>query len=245
MRYSLRSSIFLATVLASSALAASDTIAADPVRSSVRLTPLQRTLNSSQQPLTSQLGPLLLPSRTESDPGRTSPVPQIRRTQTEPVPQIRQRQVDPVPQIRQREEAEDTYQPPPRLPEPVIRRYKPSSRGGQGGIRGQVMVKPICSVTAAATDCLARPYVGALNVVSYDRSQRFRVSTDPQGDFQLRLSEGIYVIEPETGTFPALSQRTIRIVAGANRDEEFTFEGRVLNGRASDNQAATGSADNQ
>lgn len=248
MRNSLRSSVFLASLLASSALAASDTIAADPVPSSIRLTPLQATQGSLQLN-SAPLGPFQLPSGTTSnslgatqnplrapqDPLRTqrspdyvqpNPNPQIRRREIDGIPQVRQRQIDETPQVRQKEQ--DSFQLPPRRlqPEPKIRRYEPTPTGAVGGIRGQVMVKPICSVVSV-TDCVARPYVGTLNVVSLDRTQRVRIRTGNQGEFELQLLAGIYIIEPETGSFPALSQRTVRIVSGAIREEEFAFEGNV------------------
>ncbi|MBW4418296.1 MAG: hypothetical protein KME13_03595 [Myxacorys californica WJT36-NPBG1] len=242
MRNSLRSSVFLASLLASTALAASDTIAADPVPSSIRLTPLQTTLGSPSQLNPSPLGPLQLPSGTPSnslgatqDPLRTqrSPDfvqpnsnPQIRQKEADGIPQVRQRQIDETPQVRQKDQ--DPFQLPPRRrqPQPKIRRYEPTPTGAVGGIRGQVTVKPICSVVSV-TDCVARPYVGTLNVVSLDRTQRVRIRTDNQGEFQLQLLEGIYIIEPETGSFPALSQRTVRIVSGAIREEEFAFDSYV------------------
>jgi hypothetical protein len=229
-------------LLASSALAASDTIAADPIPSSTRLTPLQTTQGSPSQFNSSPLGPFQLPSGTTSnslgatrDPLRTQRSPdfvqpnfnsQIRQKEADGIPQVRQRRIDATPQVRQKDQ--DSFQLPPRRrqPQSTIRRYEPTPTGAVGGIRGQVTVKPICSV-ASVTDCVARPYVGTLNVVSLDRTQRVRIRTGNQGEFQLQLLEGIYVIEPETGSFPALSQRTVRIVSGAIREEEIAFEGYV------------------
>jgi hypothetical protein len=228
MRYSLRSGVFLSALMASGLLSASSTKAADPIPSSIGVSRSPSKINPALQLDASPLGPFQLPlGTTQNQLGIPKDSPDT--PQPNPIPQVHRKQTDSIPQVHPK--TGDSFQLPPRplQPEPKIRRYKPPTLGADGEVQGQVTISSVCSVVSAAKDCVSRPYVGTLKVMSLDRSQTLRVETDQQGEFELRLNPGLYIVEPETGSFPALTQQTVRIVSGANRTEDLVFEGSGVN----------------
>jgi hypothetical protein len=227
MRYSLRSGVFLSALMASGLLSASST-KADPLPSSIGVSSSPSRINPALQLDSPQLGPFQLPlGTTQNQLGLPKVDPDT--PQPNPIPQVHRKPSDSIPQVHPK--TGDSFQLPPRplQPEPKIRRYKPVPLGAEGKVQGQVTLSSVCSVVSAAKDCGSRPYVGTLKVMSFDRSQTLRVETDQQGGFELSLNPGLYIVEPETGSFPALTQQTVRIISGANRTEDLVFEGTGIN----------------
>ena len=75
-----------------------------------------------------------------------------------------------------------------------------SPLGKPGGLEGQVLAGPTCPVQKDPPDpaCADRPVHGAVFVV-FDASQRevTRITSNPNGYFQVALDPGVYLIEPQ------------------------------------------------
>lgn len=110
-------------------------------------------------------------------------------------------------------------------PQRTIPRIPNSFPSPLTGISGQIVIAPICSVTATASECVPRPYQGTIKVMPISRDRAFTLSTDPQGLFQARLDPGVYIIQPESNEFPAGTSQTVTVVEGMMRSTRIDFQG--------------------
>ncbi|MBW4443466.1 MAG: hypothetical protein KME10_19980 [Plectolyngbya sp. WJT66-NPBG17] len=114
---------------------------------------------------------------------------------------------------------------PPLQATPDLRTMPGSEASILSGISGIVMFTPICSVTAPASTCVARPYVGTLKISTAARDRVIRLNADEQGSFRLRLAPGMYVVEPDAPNFPIGTGQSVSVVSSVMRQMEFNFQG--------------------
>lgn len=139
-----------------------------------------------------------------------------------PTGRTRRIPIDPVPMPG------DARAPLPELPRPLDIRTLPGSPVTPiSGISGKVMFTPICPVTAPSASCRVRPYTGALKITTVARDRVTRLATDPEGLFQIRLTPGMYVIEPDSPDFPIGTSQTITVLNNVMRQMEFNFQGNL------------------
>ena len=164
---------------------------------------------------------------TPTTPSAVAPV-RPRRT----LPRPRRIPIEPVPLPG------DTQQPLPELKKTLDIRNLPASDAGViSGISGKVAITPICSVTAPSSTCLVRPYTGGLKISTAARDRVIRLSADDQGAFRLRLTPGIYVIEPDSPNFPIGSGQTFAVVSSVMRQMDFNFQGTIAPGKVAPDTA--------
>ncbi len=143
-----------------------------------------------------------------------TPTPRVRKPLRVPI--------DPVPMPG------EARRPLPELTKtPDIRTMEGSDSAILSGISGKVILTPICSVTAPSSTCLARPYTGALKISTLNRDRVIRLAADEQGAFRLRLSPGLYVLEPDASDFPIGTGQTFTVVSSVVHQMEFNFQGAV------------------
>jgi hypothetical protein len=66
------------------------------------------------------------------------------------------------------------------------------------GITGQALLGPMCPVMMEGQDCPDRPYQATLTVLDRSGKQLITFQTDEDGTFQVPLSPGEYILQPET-----------------------------------------------
>lgn len=160
----------------------------------------------------SQVGNITPPSAIAPRPRQIRP----RRVPIEPVPM-----------------PGDDRRPLPALQaSPDIRTMPPSDTSVLSGISGKVIFTPICSVTAPSTTCQARPYTGLLKISTAARDRVVRVGADEQGAFRLKLTPGLYVIEPDASNFQIGTSQTFTVISSVVRQMEFSFQGTLPPGTA-------------
>lgn len=145
------------------------------------------------------------------------------RTQPRPVRPTRRIPIEPVPMPGA------TRPPLPPLPATPDLRTMPSSDAAVlSGIAGKVIFTPICSVTAPAITCAARPYTGALKISTAARDRVIRLTTDEQGSFRLRLAPGMYIVEPDAPNFSIGIGQPVSVISSVMRQVEFNFQGTAI-----------------
>lgn len=141
------------------------------------------------------------------------------KTRTRPTPPTRRIPIEPVPMPG------DVRPPLPALPAtPDIRTMPNSDASVLSGIAGKVIITPICSFTAPATSCVARPYAGPIKIYTAARDRVYRTFADDQGAFRLRLLPGQYVVEPDSPNFPIGTTQTFSVISSVVRQMEFNFQ---------------------
>ncbi len=163
------------------------------------------------------------PFNTRSQVGiPTTPSVLAPRTPARAVRPTRRIPIEPVPMPG------DVRPPIPALPAiPDIRRLPASDAATLSGITGTVILTPICSITAPSLTCQPRPYNGTLKVYNAARDRVVRVATGEQGTFRVRLTPGMYVIEPDDPNFPIGTGQTVSVVSSVMRQMELNFQGAV------------------
>jgi len=66
------------------------------------------------------------------------------------------------------------------------------------GIAGKVLLGPICPVLIEGQDCPDQPYQAALTVNSREGRKIVQFQTDENGNFNIPLAPGEYILHPET-----------------------------------------------
>lgn len=130
----------------------------------------------------------------------------------------RQFPLDPVPMPDERRMPIETE------PKKTIPRVPNSFAPPSTGILARVVVTPLCSIASSNQDCVTRPYQGELKVTTISRDRQFRVSTNTQGQLQLRLDPGVYVIQPTSPDFPAATSQTVTVISGMMRSMNLEFQ---------------------
>ena len=104
-----------------------------------------------------------------------------------------------------------------------------SPLGTTGGLAGQVLAGPTCPVQQEPLDpaCADRPVPGAVLVV-FDARQReaTRITTNPNGYFQVALDPGIYLIEPRPveGLLGTATPFEVEIRAGVTHEVVVSYD---------------------
>ena len=68
----------------------------------------------------------------------------------------------------------------------------------ESGITGKVLVGPMCPVMIEGQDCPDQPYQATLTVTSLDGRKVAQFETDKDGNFNLPLAPGEYILHPES-----------------------------------------------
>jgi hypothetical protein len=66
------------------------------------------------------------------------------------------------------------------------------------GITGQALVGPMCPVMIEGQDCPDQPYQATITVNSLEGGKIVQFQTDEQGNFNVPLPPGEYILHPET-----------------------------------------------
>ena len=66
------------------------------------------------------------------------------------------------------------------------------------GITGQVLIGPMCPVMIEGQECPDQPYQATITVNSPEGRKIIRIETDEQGNFNVPLAPGEYILHPET-----------------------------------------------
>lgn len=66
------------------------------------------------------------------------------------------------------------------------------------GITGKVLVGPMCPVVIEGQECPDQPYQATITVNSLGGKRVVQFQTDEQGNFNIPLAPGEYILHPET-----------------------------------------------
>jgi hypothetical protein len=66
------------------------------------------------------------------------------------------------------------------------------------GIAGKVLVGPMCPVMIEGQECPDQPYQATLTVNSLEGRKIVQFQTDEEGNFNIPLAPGEYILHPET-----------------------------------------------
>ena len=66
------------------------------------------------------------------------------------------------------------------------------------GIAGKVLVGPMCPVMIEGQECPDQPYQATLTVTSLQGRKIIQFQADEQGNFNIPLAPGEYILHPET-----------------------------------------------
>jgi hypothetical protein len=97
--------------------------------------------------------------------------------------------------------------------------YSPTPRGS--GIEGQVLLGPMCPAEQQGPGCPNQPYQATLTVNSRNGTQITRFQTDEQGNFQIPLVPGQYILHPESSNGPPFA-RDVSFVVETGRYTRLT-----------------------
>ena len=64
------------------------------------------------------------------------------------------------------------------------------------GMKGQILIGPMCPVMQEGVECPDQPYQAALTVLTLDGQEVTRFDTDAEGKFQVNLAPGDYILHP-------------------------------------------------
>jgi hypothetical protein len=91
--------------------------------------------------------------------------------------------------------------------------YSPTPRGS--GIQGQVLLGPMCPVVQQGQACPDQPYQATLTVNSLNGVQIAQFQSDEQGQFQVSLVPGEYILHPESpGGLPFAGDQSFMVETG-------------------------------
>jgi len=68
----------------------------------------------------------------------------------------------------------------------------------ESGITGKVLIGPMCPVVIEGQDCPDQPYQATLTVNNLKGREIVRFESDDEGNFNLPLPPGEYILHPET-----------------------------------------------
>ena len=66
------------------------------------------------------------------------------------------------------------------------------------GVKGQVFIGPTCPVVQIDNPCLDQPYQAKLTVLRLDGKKIAQASSDAEGNFEIKLPAGKYILHPES-----------------------------------------------
>jgi len=85
------------------------------------------------------------------------------------------------------------------------------------GITGKVLIGPVCPVMIEGQDCPDQPYQGIITVRNLDGKRIVQFQADEQGNFNIPLAPGEYILHPETpenAPLPFADEQRFRVVSG-------------------------------
>lgn len=93
------------------------------------------------------------------------------------------------------------------------------------GIRGTVQLGPTCPVQTRDVPCVT-PYVAVLVILDTDQREAARVSSGPDGAFQVALPPGDYTVTPTPGgdPFPTAAPQAVTVLPGAFTEIEINYD---------------------
>ena len=65
------------------------------------------------------------------------------------------------------------------------------------GVKGQVLIGPMCPVMREGVECPDQPYQTTLAVLNLDGQEVTRFDTDAEGKFQINFPPGDYILHPD------------------------------------------------
>jgi len=90
------------------------------------------------------------------------------------------------------------------------------SGDGTSGIRGQALAGPQCPVEIQGSPCPPVPYEGIVVATDIESDAEFRVDTDADGHFELRLEPGTYEVSIVSDSSPPFAKpQTVTVESGA------------------------------
>jgi hypothetical protein len=85
------------------------------------------------------------------------------------------------------------------------------------GITGKALVGPMCPVMREGEECPDQPYQATITVNSIEGRRIVQFQTDEQGNFNIPLAPGEYILHPETPEgvpFPFADEQRFVILPG-------------------------------
>jgi hypothetical protein len=85
------------------------------------------------------------------------------------------------------------------------------------GITGKALVGPMCPVMREGEECPDQPYQATITVNSIEGRKIVQFQTDEQGNFNVPLAPGEYVLHPETSEgvpFPFADEQRFVVLPG-------------------------------
>ena len=83
------------------------------------------------------------------------------------------------------------------------------------GVKGQVVVGPMCPVVQEGQECPDQPYQATLTVNNPNGKKIVQVQTDAEGRFKIPLEPGEYILHPESpNVMPFASEQAVTVQAG-------------------------------
>ncbi len=74
----------------------------------------------------------------------------------------------------------------------------PTPTPTDSGITGQALVGPMCPVVVEGQECPDQPYQATITVNSLEGRKIVQFQTDEDGNFNIPLAPGEYILHPET-----------------------------------------------
>jgi hypothetical protein len=85
------------------------------------------------------------------------------------------------------------------------------------GITGKALVGPMCPVMREGEECPDQPYQATITVSSLEDRRIVQFQTDEQGNFNVPLAPGEYILHPETPQgmpFPFADEQRLVVLPG-------------------------------
>jgi hypothetical protein len=91
----------------------------------------------------------------------------------------------------------------------------PTPAPTDSGIKGQVLIGPMCPVMQVGTECPDLPYQATLTVLKPNSQEVTRFETDEDGRFRVALPPGEYILHPESpNVMPFAGEQTFTVFPG-------------------------------
>ena len=83
------------------------------------------------------------------------------------------------------------------------------------GVTGKALIGPMCPVMIEGQDCPDQPYQATITINNLDGRKVVQLQTDEQGNFNIPLAPGEYILHPETPpgqTFPFAEEQQFTVM---------------------------------
>jgi hypothetical protein len=95
------------------------------------------------------------------------------------------------------------------------------------GIRGQVFIGPMCPVMQEGVPCPDQPYQAKLTILGREGRAVVKVTTDAEGNFEIKLPPGDYVLHAENlegGKLPFAQDMEFTVKPNEFTEIDFYFD---------------------